>query len=251
MSGHSKWHSIKHKKAIIDARRGKSFSRVIREITVAARMGGGDVNMNPRLRTAVQAAKDVNMPAKNIENAIAKGSGTLEGANYEEIAFEGYGPSGVAFIVECSTDNRNRATADVRHSFTKYGGNLGESGCVSYMFESKGEIVVEADASKEDELMMVALDAGGEDLKRHDDIFLVYTPPRPEVLNKVRDAIEAAGFNVSGSELTRVPNTRQKLEGKEAQSCLKLEDMLENLDDVQKIFSNYEMDDAEIEAFNE
>jgi YebC/PmpR family DNA-binding regulatory protein len=249
MSGHSKWHSIKHKKALVDAKRGKMFSRIVREITVAAKIGGGDPDANPRLRTAMQAARDVNMPSKNIENAIAKGSGAIEGAAYEEITFEGYGPGGAAFIVECSTDNRNRAAADVRHAFNKYNGNLGETGCVSYMFDRKGEIIVEAEASAEDELMMVVVDAGGEDIKRDDEGFRVYTAPRPDIMFKVREAIEGAGYKVEKSEITRVPNVITAVEGKEAQSCLKLYDMLENLDDTQNLYTNFDVSEEDVEAY--
>lgn len=249
MSGHSKWHSIKHKKAIIDARRGKAFSRIVREIQIAAKIGGADPASNPRLRTAVSAAKDVNMPSKNIEFAIQKGSGQIEGGDIEELVFEGYGPGGSAFMVECSSDNRNRTTADVRHTFSKYHGNLGQDGCVAYLFERKGEISLEADASKEDEIMMAALEAGALDVEQEEGTFTIYTEPRPDVLNQVRDALESAGYKIDEAKLTRVPTTSTDLSGKEAQQALRLYDMLEELDDVQNVFANFEVSEADMEAY--
>jgi YebC/PmpR family DNA-binding regulatory protein len=249
MSGHSKWHSIKHKKAIIDAKRGKAFSRVVREIQIAAKIGGADPASNPRLRTAIAAAKDVNMPSKNIEFAVQKGSGQIEGNDIEELTFEGYGPGGSAFFVECSSDNRNRTTADVRHVFNKHGGNMGNDGCVAYMFESKGQLTIEADAEKEDELMMAALEAGADDVRFEDGTFTVTTEPRPDLLNDIRDALEAAGFKIEEAKVTRIPATTSDLTGKDAQQALKLYDMLENLDDVQNVYSNFDVSEEEYEEY--
>jgi len=242
MSGHSKWHSIKHKKGLLDARRGRLYTRLIREIQVAAKLGGPSPDANPRLRTAIQAARDISMPSKNIENAIAKGSGTGPDGALEELVYEGYGPGGVAFIVECSSDNRVRTGADIRHLFSKYGGNMGATGSVSFMFDVKGEIAVEAAADKEDELMMAALDAGANDVKAVEGGFYVYTEPRPDLVNTVREAIEKAGFTVSEAKVTRIPGNTTKLEGSAAEAATKLYDMLENFDDTQNVYTNMETD---------
>lgn len=247
MSGHSKWHSIKHKKAAIDAKRGKMFTRVIRELTIAAKLGGGDPVANPRLRTAIQAAKDVNMPAKNIEHAIKKGTGEMEGVSYEEVTYEGYGPGGVAILVDTSTDNRNRTTSEIRHLFSKYNGSLGAVGSVAYLFTRKGIIVVSREGAEEDKLIEAALDAGAEDVKTDDDSFQVFTPTNS--LQEVREKLEAAGFKVQSSEVSNIPSTSKKVEGREAETLLKLLSFLEDHDDVQLVSSNFEMSDELIEQF--
>ena len=246
MSGHSKWHSIKHKKAATDAKRGKIFTRIIREITIAAKMGGGDVGSNPRLRTAVAAAKDVNMPWKNIESAIKKGTGELEGVNYEEVVYEGYGPGGVAVMVECTTDNRNRTAAEIRHIFSKANGSLGAVGSVSYLFQKLGVIRV-AEGTDEDKLLEAALEAGADDVKAEDSGFTVNTAPA--AVGTVREALEAGGFKVESAEVVSVPTTSKQVEGKEAEQVLKMLNTLEDQDDVQNISSNFDISDELIEQF--
>lgn len=247
MSGHSKWASIKHKKAVVDARRGKKFTRIIRELTIAAKMGGGDVTGNPRLRTVLSAAKDANMPMKNIENAIKKGTGELEGVAYEEMVYEGYGPGGVAIMVECTSDNRNRTAADIRHLFSKANGNLGTVGSVSYLFDKQGEIRVASEGADEDTLMMTALEAGAEDIKQDDGSFIVTMPPT--ALNDVRDAIEQAGFKVENAEVLNIPNMTKAVEGKDAEQVLKLLNALEEHDDVGDVSANFDISDELIEQF--
>lgn len=247
MAGHSKWSSIKHKKAVIDARRGKTFTRIIRELTIAAKLGGGDVSANPRLRTAVAAAKDANMPGKNIENAIKKGTGEIEGVEYEEMVYEGYGPGGVAVMVECTSDNRNRTAAEIRHIFSKANGNLGAVGSVSYLFEKKGHIHVDAEGADEDKLMEVALEAGAEDIQKEDDHFLVVTSP--STYNDVREAIEQAEFKIANAEIANIPSLTKQVEGKEAEQVLKLMNALEEHDDVSNVSSNYDISDELIEQF--
>jgi len=237
MSGHSKWSSIKHKKGAADAKRGKIFTKLIKEITVAARMGGsGDPDANPRLRTAILAAKSENMPKDNIERAIKKGTGELEGVNYEESTYEGYGPGGAAVLVESLTDNKNRTVADVRHIFSKCGGNLGENGCVGWMFDKKGYIVVERSATDEDTLMEVALDAGAEDVREDDSNFEVITAP--EDFEAVKAAIDAKEIKCLDAEVTMLPQNAADLTGKEAEQMIRLMDMLEDCDDVQKAYTN-------------
>jgi YebC/PmpR family DNA-binding regulatory protein len=237
MSGHSKWSSIKHKKGALDAKRGKIFTKLIKEITVAARMGGsGDPDTNPRLRTAIAAAKSENMPKDNIERAIKKGTGELEGVNYEESTYEGYGPGGAAVLVESLTDNKNRTVADVRHIFSKCGGNLGENGCVAWMFDKKGYIVVERSAIDEDTLMEVALDAGAEDVREDDSNFEVITAP--EDFEAVKAAIDAKDIQCLDAEVTMLPQNTADLKGKEAEQMIRLMDMLEDCDDVQKAYTN-------------
>jgi len=237
MSGHSKWSSIKHKKGAADAKRGKIFTKLIKEITVAARMGGsGDPDANPRLRTAIAAAKGENMPKDNIERAIKKGTGELEGVNYEESTYEGYGPGGAAVLVESLTDNKNRTVADVRHIFSKCGGNLGENGCVGWMFDKKGYIVVERTATDEDTLMEVALDAGAEDVREDDSNFEVITAP--EDFEAVKAAIDAKKIKCLDAEVTMLPQNTADLTGKEAEQMIRLMDMLEDCDDVQKAYTN-------------
>lgn len=247
MAGHSKWSSIKHKKAVIDARRGKMFTRIIRELTIAAKLGGGDVTANPRLRTAVAAAKDANMPGKNIENAIKKGTGEIEGVEYEEMVYEGYGPGGVAVMVECTSDNRNRTAAEIRHIFSKANGNLGAVGSVSYLFEKKGQIHVEGEGADEDKLMEVALEAGAEDIQKEEDHFLVVTSPN--VFNDVREAIEQAEFKIANAEIANIPSLTKQVEGKDAEQVLKMMNALEEHDDVGNVSSNYDISDELIEQF--
>jgi len=245
MSGHSKWSSIKHKKAAIDAKRGKAFTTVIKEITVAARMGGGDPIGNSRLRAAIANAKAVNMPQDNVARAIKKGTGELPGVSYEELLYEGYGPAGVALMIEIMTDNKNRTVADMRHILSKHNGNLGESGCVAWMFDKKGVIVVDADKADEDSLMEIALNAGAEDMIRNDDVFEITT--LPEEMQTVREAIEKQGIEISVAEVSRIPKTTVNLEGKAAEQMLKLMEQLEDHDDVQHVFANFDILDEVME----
>jgi YebC/PmpR family DNA-binding regulatory protein len=249
MSGHSKWHSIKHKKAAADAKRGKIFTRHIREITYAARLGGGDPETNAALRHAVDAAKAVNMPADNIKKAIMRGTGDLDGVSYEGITYEGYGPGGVAILVECLTDNKNRTVAEVRHVFGKYNGNLGESGCVSWMFTRKGMIIVESDAVEEDVLMELVLENGAEDMKADEGNFEISTSV--EDFHKVLQAVKDKNIPVDSSEIAMVPSTYIKLTGKQAEQMLKLSEKLEELDDVQSVWANFDISEEEIEAYEE
>lgn len=240
MSGHSKWATIKHKKGATDAKRGAAFTKIIKEMTVAARIGGGDPGMNPRLRTVVEKAKAVNMPADNIKRAIQKGTGELPGQVIEEVTFEGYGPGGVAVMVETATDNRNRTVGDVRHLFDKYGGNLGQNGCVAWMFDKKGVIEVDADKAGEDALMELVLEAGADDMKLAEGTFEITTSPT--ALYAVKQALDDKGIPVSLAEVTMVPQTTVKLEGKQATQMLKLMDALEEHDDVQKVSANFDID---------
>ncbi|QEE29275.1 YebC/PmpR family DNA-binding transcriptional regulator [Terriglobus albidus] len=244
MSGHSKWATIKHKKGALDAKRGKIFTRLIKEIQIAAKQGGGDVDGNPRLRTAVAAAKAENMPADNIKRAIQRGTGELEGATYEEITFEGYGPGGVAVIVEVLTDNRNRAVSEIRHAFSKNNGNLGESGSVGYMFSKKGLIVVAKDAVGEDKLTEIVLDAGADDLSGDGDSWEVLTAPKD--FEAVLTAVKGAGITPELAEVTMIPSTYQKLEGPQAAAMNRLLETLEDLDDTQNVYSNFDMEMAEV-----
>jgi YebC/PmpR family DNA-binding regulatory protein len=246
MSGHSKWHSIKHKKAAIDAKRGKAFTQIIKEITVAARTGGGDPNFNPRLRLAVDKAKAENMPKDNIERAIKKGTGELEGFNLEEVTYEGYGPGGVAVFLQATTDNRNRTVGEVRHVFSKYGGNLGESGSVGWMFQKKGYLVIERKNASEETLLEIVLEAGGEDVKEDGSNWEIYTSP--ETFQAVRDALKAKGIPIAAEELGMIPQTSVKLEGKQAQQMLKLMEALEEHDDVTQVWANFDIEEKEIEA---
>jgi YebC/PmpR family DNA-binding regulatory protein len=248
MSGHSKWSTIKRKKGAADAKRGKAFTKIIKEIMVAARFGGSDINSNSRLRAAVTAAKAENMPKDNIERAIKKGTGELEGVNYEELIYEGYGPGGVAMMLEVMTDNKNRTVADVRHIFSKQNGNLGEAGCVSWMFEKKGLIVIDKSNANEDRLIEVALDAGALDVKDTDkDFELVVPPPNFE---EVKKALEDAGFKFNYAEVTLVPQSTIRLTGKEAEQMLKLMEGLEDSDDVQKVYANFDITDEEMERLS-
>jgi YebC/PmpR family DNA-binding regulatory protein len=239
MSGHSKWATTKHKKAATDAKRGKIFTKITKEITVAAKLGGGDPGGNPRLRTAVLKAKGVSMPAENIKRAIQKGTGELPGVSYEEIIYEGYGPSGVAVIVEVLTDNRNRTVSEIRNIFSKAGGNMGEAGCVSWMFHKKGYLVVSQTKIDEDKLMSLALDAGAEDMQTEDENFAITTPPND--FEKVKKALEDAGVALEAAEITMIPQTYVKLEGKEAQQMLRLVETLEDNDDVQNVYANFDI----------
>ena len=249
MSGHSKWSTIKRKKGAIDAKRGKIFTKLIKEITVAARLGGGDPAANPRLRAAVLSAKTENMPKDNIERAIKKGTGGLEGANYEEILYEGYGPGGVAVLVETMTDNKNRTVADIRYFFSKSGCNLGESGCVGWMFDKKGVIVVDKETIDEEALLTLALEAGAEDVVEEDSSFQVMTAP--EELNEVAEKLAAADLQYVEASVTMVPkNTVEVAEEKTARSLLKLLENLEDHDDVQKVHANFDIDDELMEAIS-
>lgn len=245
MAGHSKWSSIKHKKAIKDARRGKLFSKLIKEITVAARLGGGDPAANPRLRTAIAAAKSNSMPAENIERAIKKGTGEIEGASYEEIQYEGYGPGGVAILVSAMTDNRNRTVAELRKIFSRHGGNLGETGCVAWMFDRRGVVTVESGAADEERLMELALEAGAQDVVESDGIFEIIT--EPEELERVRESIEGAGIAVASAEVRMVPKDTVRLTGAEAEKALRLLEELDDHDDVQNVASNFDISQEDLE----
>jgi YebC/PmpR family DNA-binding regulatory protein len=245
MSGHSKWHTIKHKKAAADSKRGRVFTRIIKELTVAARVGGGDPDGNPRLRTVLAAAKAANMPKDNIEKAIKKGTGELPGVSYEEVAYEGYGPGGVALIVQALTDNRNRTLPEIRHLFAKHGGNLGETNCVSWMFEKKGYIVVPKAGASEDALMEIVIDAGGDDVRDDGSNWEVLTPP--ERLESVRGAIAGKGVTVATAEISMVPKNTVKVEGKKAQQVLAMMEGLEEHDDVQNVWANFDIDDADLD----
>ena len=242
MSGHSKWATIKHKKAALDSKRGKVFTRLIKEIMIAAR-GGGDPDGNPRLRTAIIAAKAVSMPAENIKRAVMRGSGELEGGQIDEILFEGYGPGGAAILVSTATDNRNRTVSEVRHAFSKHGGNLGEVGSVSWMFERKSQIIVDAEGITEDRLMGIVLDAGADDLRDHGGAWEILSAP--EAHDAVLKALGDAGIAQESAEIAMVPKNTVMLEGKNATAMLKLYDALDNHDDVQSVYGNYEIDEEE------
>jgi len=246
MSGHSKWSTIKRKKGKADAERGKLFTRLIKEITVAARHGGGFEDSNPRLRSAIQAAKTANMPSANIEKAVKRGTGELPGVNYEEITYEGYGPGGVAVLIETLTDNKNRTVAEIRHLLSKYGGSLGESGSVAWIFTKKGVITIHAQNISEDDLMMATLDAGAEDIDLDDEQFRLVT--EPSNLDSVKNALEENNIQYESAELAMEPSNTIKVEGKTAESVLKLMDSLEEQDDVQNLYSNFDIDDSVIEA---
>jgi YebC/PmpR family DNA-binding regulatory protein len=246
MSGHSKWANIKHKKGAADARRGKVFTKLIKEIITAARLGGGDINANPRLRSAVMAAKAENMPKDNWERAIKKGTGELEGVNYEEATYEGYGPGGAAVFIESLSDNKNRAVSEIRHALTKHGGNMGENGCVAWMFDKKGYLVVEKSAADEEKLMETALEAGAEDVREDGDNFEVITAP--EDFEAVKEAVDAAGIESIDAEVTMLPQNMTPLDGDTALKMIKLIDALEDCDDVQKVYTNADLpDDLEFE----
>jgi YebC/PmpR family DNA-binding regulatory protein len=248
MSGHSKWSTIKHKKALKDARRGKVFTKLIKDLTIAARIGGSDLSANPRLRTAVAAAKAASMPNDTIDRAIKKGAGELEGVSYEEILYEGRGPGGVAIMVQVLTDNKNRTVSEIRHFFTKHGGNLGTPNSVAYMFTKKGIITVDKAQAEEDQLMEVVLDAGAEDVTAGDELFEVSTPP--EDVEVVREALEKAGITVASAEVTMVPQNTVTLSGKEAEQTLKLLDALQEHDDVQSVSANLDIAQEEMERLS-
>lgn len=248
MSGHSKWSTIKRKKGAADAKRGKTFTKLIREIMVAARVGGGDINSNPRLRAAISAAKAENMPKENIERAIKKGTGEMEGVHYEDLIYEGYGPGGVAMMFEVLTDNKNRTVADMRHILSKYNGSLGESGCVSWMFEKKGLILIDKAGVDEDRLIEIALDRGALDVKDVGKDFEVSTDPSN--FEEVKKAIEEAGFKANYAEVTMVPQSTVRLTGKEAEQMLKLMEGLEDSDDIQKVYANFDIADEEMERLS-
>ena len=241
MSGHSKWSSIKHKKAKTDATRGKIFTKLIREITVAARAGGGDAEANPRLRLAIQTAKAQNMPNDNIQRAIKKGTGDLDGVRFEEFTYEGYGPAGVALLIDVLTDNKNRTTAEVRHALTKHNGNLGEAGCVAWNFETKGVIRVDQKTCDEETLLEVALEAGADDVKEEDGFFEVLSEPSSLAL--VGDALKEGNIPYESTGIEKLPKTLVKVDGGDAQKVLKLMDMLEDLDDVQRVSANFDIPD--------
>jgi YebC/PmpR family DNA-binding regulatory protein len=245
MSGHSKWATIKHKKGALDAKRGKIFTRLIKEITIAARQGGGDPDGNPRLRSAIAAAKAENMPADNIKRGIQRGTGEIPGLQYEEISFEGYGPGGVAIIVDATTDNRNRAVSEIRHCFSKNGGNLGEPNSVRFMFAKKGIIAIPKAAADEDKLMGIVLEAGGEDLNDEGENWEIVTDPH--AWEAVAQAVKDAKIETILSEVTMVASTYTKLEGATAAQCLRLLEALEDNDDVQNLYSNFDMDAAALE----
>lgn len=249
MAGHSKWANIRHKKQKEDAKRGKIFTKLARQITVAAREGGGDPNSNFRLRLAIDMARSHNMPNDNIERAIKRGTGELEGSAYEEFVYEGYGPGGVAILLEVMTDNRNRTASDVRHLFSKNGGNLGESGCVAWMFETKGQILVEADGVDEDEIILAALEAGAEDVELVDDLFEVVTAP--EALRDVQSALSEAGYTITEAGVRRLPTTTVNVNAEEGERLIALIEALEDHDDIQQVYANAEFSEEVMEALGQ
>lgn len=247
MSGHSKWHSIKHKKAAADAKRGKVFTRYIKEINIAARLGGGDPDTNPRLRHAIDGAKSVNMPADNIKKAILRGTGELDGVRYEAVTYEGYGPGGVAILVEVLTDNKNRTVAEVRHVFSKYNGNLGEKGCVGWMFNRKGLIVVPGTVIEEEKLLEIVLEIGAEDMKVEGDTYEIFTSV--EEFDTIIDVLKERKIEIESSEITMIPSSFVSLEGKQAEQMLRLFEKLEDLDDVQNVWANFDISDEDIDQY--
>jgi YebC/PmpR family DNA-binding regulatory protein len=247
MSGHNKWSTIKHKKAATDAKRGKIYTRIVKEIILAAK-AGGEPDTNPRLRTAINTAKQANMPRENIERAIKRGTGEIEGAAYEEITYEGYGHNGVGIVVDVLTDNKNRTVADVRHAFSKYGGAMAEAGAVSWNFDQKGYFTVPAEGMDEDEFMMAALDAGAEDIQKSEDVFEVYTSPSD--FHHVLSNMEKAGFKTENAELTKIPKTTIQADDF-AEKIMKIIDALEDLDDVQKVYANFEFSDETMARLNQ
>lgn len=246
MSGHSKWHTIKHKKGAADAKRGKMFTRIIKELTVAARNGGGDPGANPRLRTIIAEAKSVNMPADNIKKAIQRGTGELPGVSYEEITYEGYGPGGSALIIETLTDNKNRTVGELRHLLEKYSGNLGSSNSVAWMFDKKGYIVIEKSAAEEETLLNAALDAGADDMRDDGDNWEVLTDP--SAFEAVKEAIKALGIEPATAQVAMLPQNYVKLQGPDASRMVKLMDVLDDHDDVKQVWSNFDIEEKEIEA---
>lgn len=248
MSGHSKWHSIKHKKAATDAKRGSLFTRLLKEITVAARVGGGDLESNSRLRTVVNTAKAANMPSDNIKKAIQRGTGELPGVVYEEVTYEGYGPGGAAVYCEVVTDNKNRTVAEMRHIFSRYGGNIGESGSVAWIFQKKGYLVLDKSQGSEDELMEMVLEAGADDFRDDGDNYEIFTAP--ENFFTVKENLEKKSLKFESAEIAMIPQNQTKLEGKSAQSMLKLMEALEDHDDIQHVWANFDISDQEMDSFN-
>ncbi len=246
MSGHSKWSSIKHKKARVDEKRGKIFTKLIKEITTAARMGGGDENSNPRLRTAIVAAKSENMPSQNIDRAIKKGTGELPGVTYEEGNYEGYGPGGAAILIDVLTDNKNRSVSEVRHTLVKYSGSMGEAGSVAWMFQQKGQIIVNSYDGDEDSLMEISLEAGAEDFSNDDGTYEIIAAP--EDFESLKKSFEDENIAIASAEVTMLPKTTVEVKGKEAETLIKLMEALEDLDDVQNVYSNFDVDPALFEA---
>jgi len=244
MAGHSKWKQIKRKKAVTDARRASAWTKIIREITVAAKAGGGDPSGNPRLRLAIDSARAVNMPKENIERAVKKGTGELDGASFEELTYEGYGPGGAAIFIEATTDNANRTVAEIRHAFSRNGGNLGASNSVGWMFDRKGQIYLDAARQDEDATLEAALDAGAEDLARDGDQYIVTTSPA--AFHAVQDALKSRGIAIESAELAMIPKNTVKVEGVDAERILKLVESLEELEDVSKVFSNFDIDAAQL-----
>ena len=249
MSGHSKWATIKHKKGVADARRGKVFTKLIKEITVAARIGGGDADSNPRLRTAIAAAKAENMPADNIKRALQKGTGELPGSVYEETVYEGYGPGGVAMILEVATDNKNRTLSEIRHILSKHGGNLGANGCVAWMFTKRGYVVVEKGKADEEKLLNLVTEAGAEDMTEDGDNWEIFSPP--ENFHQVVEGLKAAEITPAVSEVSMVPQSHVKLTGKSAQQMLRLMEDLEDHEDVQHVYANFDIEESELHALSE
>lgn len=249
MSGHSKWATIKHKKGALDAKRGKAFTKIIKEITVAARIGGGDPDANPRLRTAIAAAKAENMPADNIKRAVQKGTGELPGATYEEGVYEGYGPGGVALMLEVATDNKNRTISEIRHILGKHGGNLGENGCVGWMFSKKGYIVVEKEKVDGEKLLELVMEAGGEDLSEDENNWEIFTSPSD--FQAVFDRLKGENITPELAEISMIPQSYIKLSGRSAQQMLRLSEDLEDHDDVQHVYSNFDIDESELHALAE
>jgi YebC/PmpR family DNA-binding regulatory protein len=248
MSGHSKWHNIRLKKGKMDAERGKTFTKLAREIIIAAKEGGGNPDGNPRLRLAIQKARENSMPAENIKRAVQRGSGELEGVNYEEVTYEGYGPGGVAVMVSAVTDNRNRTVAEIRNLFNRNGGNLGESGCVAWTFDQKGLLSVSKDAASEDDVLLVALDAGAEDVRTEQETFDVITAP--ESFSAVREALTTAGIPTLQAEVTMLPRSTVRLDGKEANQMLRLMEVLEDQDDVQNVYANFDIEESVLAAYS-
>ena len=244
MSGHNKWSTIKHKKGAADAKRGKVFSKIIKEITIAARMGGGDPEGNPRLRTVLTAARNANMPKDNIERAIKRGTGEIAGVTYEEITYEGYGPGGVAVLVEALTDNKNRTVAEIRHIFDKYNGNLGESGCVAWIFEKKGVIDIPVQGLTEDQVMELALESGAQDVKLEDEMFEITTEIAE--FETVRKAVEEQGWKIEDASITMIPQNSVKLDGKKAEQMLKMMDVLDDHEDLQNVYANFDISEEEM-----
>lgn len=249
MSGHSKWATTKHKKAVVDAKRGKVFTKIIKEITIAARLAGGDLDANPRLRLAVGKAKEANMPQVNIKKAIQKGTGELPGSTYEEITYEGYGPGGVAIIITATTDNKNRTVAEIRHILSKHNGSMGEAGSVGWMFKQKGFISIPAEQADEDTVMSLALDAGAEDFSADGKTYSIYTPPSPHALEDIKIKLEAKGLKTDIAEITMIPNNYVELAGKDAETMLKLMEKLEDNEDVQDVYANFDMADDIMDNF--